>query len=199
MKQPISLRRSRGAALVVALVMLVVVTLVGVTAARLALSDERSARSSRDHDLALQAAEAALRDAMADIDTGLRATLFNTSAGFESNCPNTTLPANAAAAATNYRGMCIPSSPTASRQLWQDVNLGQRGVPYGTFTSKTWDTSQVPAPAYIVETLPFNAAGSEVTGAGRLPEQLAYRITAVGFGPGGAIEVALQSFYVKIP
>jgi type IV pilus assembly protein PilX len=201
MKRQLSSRGSRGAALVVALVMLIVVTLVGVTAARVALSDERAARASRDRDLAFQAAEAALRDAMTDIDSGVRASLFNNTIGFEPDCANTALPADSTAAATNPRGLCVPSAATASRQVWQDVDFAARGVPYGTFTNRTWDASVVPAPVYIVETVPHNCGGCEVSGP-NTPQQskpVAFRITALGYGPSRNIEVALQSYYVKVP
>ena len=55
--------RSRGAALVTALVVLIAVLIVAVSAATAALNAEKSARNERDRHIALQAAEAALADA----------------------------------------------------------------------------------------------------------------------------------------
>ncbi|HEU0202746.1 MAG TPA: PilX N-terminal domain-containing pilus assembly protein [Burkholderiaceae bacterium] len=200
MKQPTVLRKARGAALVVTLVMLVVVTLLGVTAARVALNDERSARAGRDRDLAFQAAESALRDAMTDIDSGLRAALFKTTVGFEANCPDVDLPADDAAAASSRRGLCTSQDATATRQAYQDVDFDDRGVPFGTFTQRSWNASVVPSPNYIVETVPCIVPSWEVTDSGKPPEMVCFRITAVGRGPAGSnIEVALQSYYVRIP
>jgi len=60
-------RRERGAVLVVGLVLLLVLTLAGVVLARMQTVEERMARNAHNHQLALQAAEAALRDAEAGI------------------------------------------------------------------------------------------------------------------------------------
>ncbi len=57
----------RGVALVVGLILLLVLTLVGLTGMRSAVMEEQMAGHFRDRDLALQAAEAALRDAEAFI------------------------------------------------------------------------------------------------------------------------------------
>lgn len=55
--------RQSGASLLVALVFLVVMAMLGVTVANVTVLQERMAGHTRDRDLALQAAEAALRDA----------------------------------------------------------------------------------------------------------------------------------------
>lgn len=55
-------RRTHGAALVVALMMLVLVLVLGLAALRLATTEERMVGYAQDRQLALQAAEAALRE-----------------------------------------------------------------------------------------------------------------------------------------
>lgn len=61
-KTPVRTRRAqRGMVLYVSLLLLLVLTLVGLVATRNTTLDERMAATQRDHDLALQAAEAALR------------------------------------------------------------------------------------------------------------------------------------------
>jgi type IV pilus assembly protein PilX len=55
--------RERGASLFVALIFLVVMAMLGVTLANVTNMEERMAGNTRDRDLALQAAEAALRAA----------------------------------------------------------------------------------------------------------------------------------------
>lgn len=190
----------RGAALIVSLVVLILVTLVALAGAQRAMVDEKAARSGRDREVATQAAEAALRDAMADIETGPRAQLFSDAPqGFDDGCANVSLPADAASTAASRRGLCLARDATEARQAWQDVSLAQRGVPFGTFTQRPWDATQAPAPSYLIESVPLARAGYQVQSTQGDAEQLAFRITAVGFGPPGSnVEVALQSYFVKI-
>lgn len=56
------LRRQRGAALFVSLILLLVLTLIGVTAAQMQTLEERMALNDDNHQLALQSGEAVLRD-----------------------------------------------------------------------------------------------------------------------------------------
>lgn len=56
-------RLQRGASLLIALIFLVMMAMLGVTVANVTNLEERMAGNTRDRDLALQAAEAALRDA----------------------------------------------------------------------------------------------------------------------------------------
>lgn len=189
----------RGLTLVMSLVMLVMIALLGLGAARYSTLDHMSARASRDREVAMQSAEAALRDAMADIESGLRAARFDMApSGFGEECPAIALPANLAAAPENARGLCLARDAGDTRQLWQDVDLDSRAVPFGTFTQRSWDTTLTPAPVYIIETLPLRRAGMAVQGTSSDMEQLAFRITAVGFGPANSdAQVALQSYFVK--
>jgi type IV pilus assembly protein PilX len=65
--------RQRGASLVVALIFLVIMAMLGVTLANVTNLEERMTGNTRDRDLALQAAEAALRDAEVRLaDPGFR-------------------------------------------------------------------------------------------------------------------------------
>jgi type IV pilus assembly protein PilX len=54
-------RRERGAALIVALILLMLMTVLGVTAMRTTMLQERMAGNARDSNLAFQSAEASLR------------------------------------------------------------------------------------------------------------------------------------------
>ncbi|HVY81427.1 MAG TPA: PilX N-terminal domain-containing pilus assembly protein [Steroidobacteraceae bacterium] len=56
-------RGERGASLIVALIFLVIMAMLGVTVASVTGLEQRMASNTRDRDLALQAAEAALHDA----------------------------------------------------------------------------------------------------------------------------------------
>lgn len=66
----------RGVTLIVALIFLAMLMLLGVTVARTSSLEERMAGNTRDRDLALQAAEAALKDAEADLN-GFLANAFD--------------------------------------------------------------------------------------------------------------------------
>jgi type IV pilus assembly protein PilX len=63
MRGPSRMRQQRGASLLMALIFLVVMAMLSVTLANVTTLEERMAGNTRDRDLALQAAEAALRDA----------------------------------------------------------------------------------------------------------------------------------------
>jgi type IV pilus assembly protein PilX len=71
-------RGQRGASLIVSLIFLVVMAMLGVTLANVTNLEERMAGHTRDRDLALQAAEAALRDA----EVRLSNTAFRTTTAF---------------------------------------------------------------------------------------------------------------------
>ena len=63
----LGLRRDRGFSLIVALMMLIVIIILGVSASQMAINEERGARNDRDRQIAFQAAEAALKDAEYEI------------------------------------------------------------------------------------------------------------------------------------
>lgn len=63
MKKQCIAKHQRGASLLIALVFLVIMAMLGVTVANVTTLQERMAGNTRDRDLALQAAELALRDA----------------------------------------------------------------------------------------------------------------------------------------
>ncbi|HEY6823917.1 MAG TPA: PilX N-terminal domain-containing pilus assembly protein [Steroidobacteraceae bacterium] len=62
--------RQRGAVLYTALILLIVLTIIGVAAARLQTGEAIMARNDHNHQLAMQAAEAALRDAEINLANG---------------------------------------------------------------------------------------------------------------------------------
>jgi type IV pilus assembly protein PilX len=195
--------RQRGAALVIALFMLIAVLLVGVSAAQMAVMAEKSARSERDRHIAFQAAEAALLDAEKDIEGGLdpaskRAALFSSDSalGFEPGCGRGSANANL--------GLCLRAGAGAA-PVWQAIDFADggaasaRSVAYGAFTGLAMKTGQgsLPAkpPRYIVELMPFNYMGED---AGAKLSYF-YRVTAIGFGARETTQVVLQTFYRKLP
>ncbi|HHM04226.1 MAG TPA: hypothetical protein ENJ19_00600 [Gammaproteobacteria bacterium] len=71
----------RGSVLIVSLLILIVMSLIGLTAARTSTMEERMAGNSRDRGLAFEASETALRDAEAYLNTIVAITDFDGSGG----------------------------------------------------------------------------------------------------------------------
>lgn len=186
-----SAHRQRGAVLLVALCVMLVLMLLGASAARNALNAEKSARGERDRAVALQAAEAALLDAERDIDSSApsaRARMFapGSVAGFVAGC----------GARADNLGLC-KRAPAHAAPAWQRAGLAERGVLYGRFTGAAMPLGRASlpsrAPRYIIELMPYERPGED---AGRRTGNF-YRITAIGFGASEATRVVLQSYYLK--
>ncbi|MFD2365959.1 PilX N-terminal domain-containing pilus assembly protein [Pseudoduganella sp. GCM10020061] len=186
----------RGAALAVTLFLMIAVLAIGIAAAQAALSAEKQARAERDRQVALLAAEAALRDAERDIESdahAVRAAMFasGSTGGFAPGCGRRGQP---------DAGLCMRTDPLPA---WQLVDLAQAGevaraVAYGAFTGAVMATGGGSAPArppqYIIEALPVQRAGEDASA----PMPNVYRITAMGFGARQTTRVVLQSVYRKV-
>ncbi|RPH65610.1 MAG: hypothetical protein EHM83_05975 [Burkholderiales bacterium] len=175
-------RRQRGASLFVALVMMIAITLIGLASVNLSTSEERMARNARDTNIALQAAEAALRDAEADITTTRSlsgATLFS------ATCDQ-----------TDGKGLCIPAA-TGTEQRWETyLEDGVRSLAYGELTGVPAFRLNEPGgvaaqPRYLVEAVPDTMGTSLRAGSARY----LYRVTALGYGALGGTQVLIQEFF----
>lgn len=200
---PRTARRNKGAALVVALIMLMVILMLGLAAAQSALQGLKTTRNDGDRQIALQAAEAALRDAEMDIeqspDAGKsRSYIFSRRSTLGFPAPGE--PGCNGGAANIYLGLCRSPAMNAV-PVWQNVDFGDdaatmRSVAYGTFTGQAIQVGKgaLPSrlPRYIIELYSYNKPGESA-------DKLSYfyRITAVGFGARETTQVALQSFYRK--
>ena len=194
--------RRRGATLVYVLCLLVIILLLGISAAQMALQGEQSARGERDRQIAFQAAEEALVDAQNDIEgfpgAPGRSSLFapGSAAGFADGCGE-----------AGALGLCLPAPPDGPA-LWLSADLdgaeaGSRAVPYGRFTGAVMQTGQgfLPSrrPRYLIELLPFHQPGTDAGAAagGLTTASYVYRITAIGFGAQESTQVVLQTYYRK--
>ncbi|HEV7813647.1 MAG TPA: PilX N-terminal domain-containing pilus assembly protein [Janthinobacterium sp.] len=203
---PCTGRRKRlqqsGAALLVALFMLVTVLLLGISAARMALQGEKAARGERDRHIAFQAAEEALMDAENDIEGSPafpgRSAMFapDSALGFADGC--------GAGDASPNLGLCLHALDGAA-PVWQSVDFSDEGsatvrsVPFGKFTGAVMQTGEgflpFKRPRYIIELVPYTQEGEDAG-----PQRsYFYRVTAIGFGSSENTEVVLQSFYRKPP
>lgn len=170
-----SRRRQQGAALVVGLVIMVVLTVLGITAARMASLEERMAGNMRDRALAMQAAELALRDAERDI---INIRNLNNVEGFTADC-------GASTGAVIDDGLCFNGSAGYAVPIWTTVNMtAAPSVVYGSLTGAT-AIPLIPnnqQPRYIIEGFVKQVSGS----GGLVPF---YRITvrAVGANPNTVV------------
>jgi len=206
MNQPSSSshRRQQGITLIVVLILLVVVTILGIGGARIALLGERSTRFDRDHQVAWQAAEAALIDAEYDI-AGPNTSANQRMATFAPQNTGLFLPTCGKTVAT--RGLCEQS--TTATPIWAaidftitdpnsapTVGFGEKtGFP---FVSGTNGIQPSRLPRYIVEYVPDSRPGQDAAARPpHLPAPILYRITSMGFGPNADVRVMMQSTFAK--
>jgi type IV pilus assembly protein PilX len=171
-----------GAALITGLIFLVVLTLISLSAIKSTSLEERMAGNARDQDVAFQAAEAGVRDALDYISsTGLLAT-----SGFVAGCS---------------AGLCLndPAAP-----VWETITANNDWTSSKTKaysgTALTFDgTTTLPVqPRYIIELLPATlppAGFSMASGKGANPggQVTPFRVTARGWGITGQTQVTVQA------
>lgn len=196
-----NLERQAGASLIVSLLMLIVVLILSISLATMSLQGEKASRSDRDRQIALQAAEAALKDAETDIDpqvvpAGSRSNIFDPKSKlyFEEGC--------AGGDTNTYQGLCLPTAEGAGVPVWQYVDLDDtssksKSVAFGRFTGQTMVTGKGSFPAqlprYIIEVIPDKEPSSSADE----ESKYLFRITAIGFGANETTQVVLQSYYRK--
>lgn len=169
------INRERGAAMVVALVMLLVLTLLATASARMTLMEERMTGNTQDRNIAFQAAEAGLR------------------AG-EDEAQVPVLPDFA----VNADGLYTPAAP-GEDPVWQTVDWDD---PDEVLVSEELDDApgmladaQV---SYIVEQLPrVPTPGEDLSADATVDEATFYRVTARGVGVGGNATVTLQTTFKR--
>lgn len=188
---PARLRR-RGMSLLVVMGMILALSLLTLGAMNSSIVQERMVGNARDRHVALQAAEAALRDAEIDIETNLQA-----DSGFVAGCA---------------AGLCLPPADDAtdpkSAPLWQTLDWATARA-YGSRTAAPAllgpDNAALSAqPRYVIErlaALPPPSGESAGFGGGwsnaPAARARAYRITVRASGMRPGTVVMLQSIYVK--
>ncbi len=176
----IPLTHQRGAALITGLIFLVVLTLISLAAMRATSLEERMAGNARDQDVAFQAAEAAMRDAMKQLP-GL-----SPASAFAAGCA---------------AGLCLnnPVTPVwttlTAGNLWNAANTAAYG---GTALTIDGATSLPVQPRYVIELLPgtvppFGSSASTGKGNTSGAQLIPYRITARGWGITGQTQATVQA------
>ncbi|HEY1436879.1 MAG TPA: PilX N-terminal domain-containing pilus assembly protein [Casimicrobiaceae bacterium] len=175
-----------GMSLFPALMFLLVLAVLGVSALNSTVMQEKMVSNTKDVNLAFQAAEAGLRDAEADV-------VINITSGtiFSSSCT---------------RGLCTPPSTWTSPSSldiskvidWSNSALTRS---YGAYTSSSALPDVAAQPQYVIErlsTLPVGPGGSAGIGLPGLPLNggAAYRLTVLATGARAETRVILQSTFL---
>lgn len=183
---------ARGFSLLVILMMMVALSMLALAGMNSSIVQERMVSNARDRHVALQAAEAAIRDAELDIENNPDAAI-----GFRTDCLD---------------GLCISRSDTAvnphSAPVWQTIDWATTRA-YGSRTGATAllgpdNVALASQPRYFIENLPtLPPLVGETAGIGGgwtnapTSRARAYRITVRASGIRSATVVMLQSVYVK--
>lgn len=172
-----------GAVMVVALVVMLSVTLLALFAAEGALLDERIAGNERDRTIALQAAEAALRDAEASLPL-LVTGVADCSTVFAADCSG---------------GLCAAPLLPPAEPMW--TNREALAVRYGRFTgapSPAFNGRQPEAPRFLIEWFQRNVQFGDVQAADDVTRRGFFRIYAWGYGLRRDTRVLLETLIAPV-
>lgn len=179
-----------GAVLAVSLILLLLVTVLGVSTIGTTTLQEKMAANTRDKDLAFQAAELALKIAENALEEeGL------TAADFTPECSN---------------GLCSPHITSANSMRWEDPDIcGNDQDIWSCNKSRSVSGDDAvdlnrhsQPPRYFIEVLAgldtadhlnIGNIGDSVHG----EEATVYRITAIGYGGSTTAQAVLQTTYAK--
>lgn len=185
----------RGVSLIMVMLIMVVVSMLGISGVQIAMMAERGARNDRDFQIAFQAAEAALIDAEFDITSKITASA-RTSKPFDKDNLEFSFFADCAGTGDSL-GLC-KENPNGLPPAWLQVDFtdtsnSAKTIEFGKFTGRAFkvgNTGIQPAqrPRYIIELLRDYKSSSQ-------PPEPYFRVTAMGFGPRADIQVVLQMMY----
>lgn len=184
-------KRERGAVLAIGLLILVVMTLIGVTGMSTSGLQLKMAGNLKDWHLAFQAVEAALRDGETDI-----ATTDRVSGETGAECGVTGVKAS-------RDGLCGQLTPNVlyTQNVWQTIDweAGAATIKYVTYGAKTGAValSGVAAqPRYIIEPVKDGKPGKSLLVNDSQNTIKTFRVTAVGNGGTVQASIMAQSTHV---
>lgn len=180
-------KRQKGAVLVISLFILVVITLIGLSAIQTTTLEEKMSGNMHDHDLAFQAAESALKDGERNFIETQVTDPFNDIAN-DSNGAN---------------GLYGPDDlmPTASALLkkvnWNNITDSREFTFNGVNNVKNPLHTTADPPLVKIRRLP-PPMGSEIGGVGKNKQRdVIFVVTARGTGGSTQSQVILQTRYLK--
>ena len=169
--------KQSGAALITGLIFMVVMTIIVISALRSSTLEERMAANARNRQLALQAAEAVLRDAESSLTAGAPFDPF-TPASFTNGCTN---------------GYCSKPA-TGSTPRWKTIDWSNTGITRTFATAASNLAGVASQPRYVIELIGFPPP----TAPGQKCNPALYRVTARGVGQDNST-VFLQTMYRHRP
>lgn len=176
-------RKQRGMALIVSLVLLLALTIIGLTAARSASVEERMTANDRDRQLAFQSAESAL---------------LATEGGLLQNLWTNFLPPGSSGMTPGLYQL-DPSNPPVI-PLWQSMDWTDSSnyIGYSSIAGQSL-TGVAQQPEVIIEQLPPTATpgqglSSQQYASGQ-PGVKVYRVTALGLGGDTDAQAMLQTTF----
>ena len=173
--------RQQGAALLFSLIILLLLTVIGVTVLQTTTLQERMAGAQRDRFIAFQAAEATVREAERFLDQ-LVLPEFNGANGLFHH-----------AAAP----LPLVYETEGHRVDWQ-ATFNQGSVAPRPYTGSSLDDmlpANAPRPSYVIEEVPSSTTSGPGASDEPVTEGFLYRITALATGPSGRSTVVLQVVY----
>lgn len=184
------LNPQRGSVLITGLIFLVILTLIGLSAMQVTSMEERMASNSKDMNLALQAAEAALRDCESLMNKAVVPTFGESYGLYE--LPASLTPRSDSELLKADSPLLVDSPPKSHRYGMAETNA----VPPGSAKTIAGVWEQ---PRCIVEAMPAVAGdgGGSLKGGMALPDIGSYRITARGVGGTETAVVFLQTYYKR--
>ncbi len=162
-------RKQQGVVLAIGLIMLLLMTLIGVTGMQTTTLQEKMTGNFRDRNLAFQSAEAALRDAEQYLRLTTVLPTFNSS-----------------------NGLYQPASSTAD--VWTTLDWTDTSASVAYSSTITDVTTQ---PRYIIEELPAVPDEESSLEAGVIQTSAFYRVTSRATGGSDTAVVILQSVYKR--
>jgi len=180
--------REHGAVMIVSLLLLLIMTVLALGASQATRMQERMAGNARDHDLALQSAEAGLR------------------AGERWIKSLVTAPSPCAAAKCQVYELGVPQNDQSQTKplIYRDqawwTSMSQAYTASGTITGSGKDTEIGMAkqdPEFLVEELEEVPDALTVPPTGPPPSKMHYRITSRGIGGSDKSAVVIQSTWAR--
>ncbi|GKS94259.1 PilX N-terminal domain-containing pilus assembly protein [Acidovorax sp. SUPP2825] len=190
----------KGASLIVVMLLLVIVSILGISGVQISMMAERGTRNDRDTQIAWQSAEAALMDAEFDI-LGLPAGSPTKRNGLftRGNTDIDQFIPNCGTSGANI-GLCALNVSGKPAWLAADFTMTGNNAPtaaFGTYTGRTFPSGNAgiqPAqpPRYVIELIPEPSMKRT-----KNPSDMKYiyRITAMGFGPNADTQVVSQVLF----
>ena len=168
----------RGAILITSMLLLLVLTIIGITATQMSRMQERMAGNTRDLNLAFQGSEAGLRngEALTQIQT--------------------TRPDTSTAALSNFYTAGTITNPETRNTAWWNSNALEYEADNDRTTTTTEVTYLAADPRFVVESIGF-VSDSLTVGHGPPQGRDFYQVTGRSVGGSGAANTVLRSTYAR--